>query len=142
MDLSNYNVDSEVYDPTNKKVLGMMKDEAAGYAITEFVALKPKMYIYDKIKIEGGELKSEVRAKGVNTCNAKKILTEDFKKILFGESLKRVETCRSIKSINQQIFSIQQTKIGLTNSDNKRYYLSNLVSRPYGHWRDKKKYFT
>ena len=51
MDLSNYNVNSEVYDPTNKKVLGMMKDEAAGYAITEFVALKPKMYIYDKIKI-------------------------------------------------------------------------------------------
>ena len=37
-----YYKNSHYYDPTNKKVIGKFKDEAAGVPITEFVGLKSK----------------------------------------------------------------------------------------------------
>jgi len=35
---------SELYDTTNKKVIGKFKDKTEGIPITEFVQLKSKMY--------------------------------------------------------------------------------------------------
>ena len=46
-DLSNYPPTHPYYEPAlgrNKAVLGKMKDEAGGHAISEFVGLRPKMY--------------------------------------------------------------------------------------------------
>ena len=37
-----YHKDSHYYDPTNKKVIGKFKYEAAGVPITEFVGLRSK----------------------------------------------------------------------------------------------------
>ena len=51
-DFSDYNKNSGFYDPTNKKVIGKMKDETKGVPIVEFVELRSKMYSYvqnDKI---------------------------------------------------------------------------------------------
>ncbi len=41
-----------------------------------------------------------------------------------------------IRAQNGQIYSINFTKAGVSNSDDKRYYHSNLYSLPYGHWRN------
>jgi len=43
-DTSNYPKDHPLYDATNKKVLGKMKDECGGEPIEEVVALRSKMY--------------------------------------------------------------------------------------------------
>ena len=43
-DFSNYPKDSKFFDPTNKKVIGKMKDEKEGKINDEFVGLKSKMY--------------------------------------------------------------------------------------------------
>ena len=43
-DFSNYPEDSKIFDPTNKKIIGKMKDEFEGKVISEFVGLKSKMY--------------------------------------------------------------------------------------------------
>ena len=45
-DFSDYNKNSGFYDPTNKKVIGKMKDETKGVPIVEFVGLRSKMYSY------------------------------------------------------------------------------------------------
>ena len=45
-DFSDYNKNSGFYDPTNKKVIGKMKDETKGVLIVEFVGLRSKMYSY------------------------------------------------------------------------------------------------
>ena len=43
---SNYEVDRPLSIGKNKKVIGLMKDELGGRAITEFVTLRPKTYSY------------------------------------------------------------------------------------------------
>lgn len=43
-DFSDYPTDHFLYDSTNKKFLGKMKDETMSVPMTEFVGLRPKMY--------------------------------------------------------------------------------------------------
>jgi len=43
-DTSNYPKDNPLYDATNKKVLGKMKDECGGEPIEEVFAVRSKMY--------------------------------------------------------------------------------------------------
>ena len=42
-DFSNYSKDSELFDDTNKKVIGKLKDEYGGVIIDQFIGLKSKM---------------------------------------------------------------------------------------------------
>ena len=61
----------------NKKVIGLMKDELGGEIMSEFVALRPKMYSY---KIGSKESK---KCKGIKKCMVKKnIKFEDYKRCL------------------------------------------------------------
>ena len=66
----------------NKKVIGLMKDELGGKIMTEFVALRPKLYSYKKL--DGSEDK---KCKRIKKCVVKKTLTfEDYKTCLFNDS--------------------------------------------------------
>ena len=59
-----------------------MKDELGGKIMTEFVALRPKLYSYKKL--DGSEDK---KCKGIKKCIVKKTLTfEDYKTCLFSDS--------------------------------------------------------
>ena len=51
----------------NKQVIGLMKDELGGKIMTEFVALRPKLYAYRKL--DGVEDK---KCKGIKKCVVKK----------------------------------------------------------------------
>ena len=80
LDFSNYSKDSIFYDDTNKKVIGIMKNEYGEVIIIEFIGLKSKMYSIRKI--DGSESST---AKGVN------ITTEfnEFKDVLFYKKIIR-----------------------------------------------------
>ena len=63
----------------NKKVIGLMKDELGGAIMTEFVALRPKLYSY--IKLDGSKDK---KCKGIKKCVIKKtFMFDDYKNCLF-----------------------------------------------------------
>ena len=47
-DFGNYSKDSKLFNETNKKVIGKMKDESGGVIVNEFVGLKSKMYSMKK----------------------------------------------------------------------------------------------
>ena len=72
-DFSNYSKDSKIFDETNKKVIGKMKDEFGGIIVNEFFGLKSKMY---SIKKNDG--------KECNTAKGVSIATEfnKFKDVL------------------------------------------------------------
>ena len=48
-DFISYPENSKFFDPTNKKVIGKMKDESEGKIIDEFIGLKSKMYFMKNI---------------------------------------------------------------------------------------------
>ena len=96
-DTSNYpfNHSSEIPAGVNKKVLGMMKDEAGGEIIDEFVGLRAKLYSYKML-----EGKESNKCKGVNKYVVKKsIAHEDYEKCLFTrtEQLRKMYVIRCHK---------------------------------------------
>ena len=87
-DFSDYPLDSKFFDPTNKKVIGKMKDEFKGRKINGFIGLKSK--VYSLISVDDEEV---TKAKGVN----KKIRHKEFVDVLFNKkvirhSMKRIQS--------------------------------------------------
>ena len=75
-DTSNYpkNIDRPLEKGINKMVINLMKDELNGEIMTEFVALRPKLYAYKQLNGKVGK-----RAKGTKKCVVKKAITfEDY----------------------------------------------------------------
>ena len=99
-DTSNYEKNHPSGIPTgmNKKIIGMMKDEAGGKQITEFVGLRSKLYAY---KMDCG--KEDKKCKGVKKGVVKKEITlEDYKKCLFTKE----EQERSMNAIRSRKHNI------------------------------------
>ena len=132
MDFSGSDKKHPNYDPTNQKVLGKFKDKMDGKTITNFIALRPKMYC---LKVFN-EKKAEKKAKGAPKLKVKRDL--DMKVLkdegTLHENIPKNVNFNAIRSKNHQIHSINQSKVGLTSYDNKRYWFNATDSLPYGHY--------
>ena len=117
-DFSNYSKDSTLYDDTNKKVIGQMKDEYDGAIIDQFIGLKSKMYSIKKMKD-----REFSTTKGVN------IATEfnEFKDVLFNKKVTRHKMKR-IQAKKHKTGTYEIDKISLSCSDGKRYVLDDGVN--------------
>ena len=92
----------------NKKVIGLMKDELGGKIMTEFVALRPKLYSYKKL--DGLEDK---KCKGIKKCAVKKTLTfEDYKAYLFNNSTE-YRSQLLFRSAKHEVHIIEVNKVAL-----------------------------
>ena len=131
MDFSGYDKKHPNYDPTNKKMLGKFKDEMDGKIITNFIALRPKMYC---LKIHN-ENKVEKKAKGVPKLKVKRDLDMKDYEVTLHEHIPKDVNFNAIRSKNHQIYSINQSKVGLTSYDNKRYWFNDTESLPYGNYK-------
>ena len=99
----------------NKKVTGLMKDELGGKIMTEFVALRPKLYSYKKL--DGSEDKN---CKGIKKCVVKKTLTfEDYKACLF-KDFKEYRSQLMFRSAKHEVHTIEVNKVALNREDDKR----------------------
>ena len=84
-DLSNYPATHPKYNADfvlNRAKVGLMKDEAAGSIITEFVGLRPKMYSFEiaQTKADGTvETVNKHRAKGIQRAAADKFIHQQYK---------------------------------------------------------------
>ena len=114
----------------NKKKIGLMKDDCDGKILTEWVALRPKLYSF---RTETGE---KQKAKGLKKSMKNKSLRhENFLKCLkTGESQKRKQCL--FRSRDHHIFTENMVKIALSANDDKRVILGNGVDTfGIGHWR-------
>ena len=107
----------------NKKVIGLMKDELGGKIMTEFVALRPKLYSYKKL--DGSEDK---KCKGIKKCVVKKTLTfEDYKTCLFSDSTE-YKSQLMFRSAKHEVHTIEVNKAILNRDDDKRISRKDLIS--------------
>ena len=132
MDFSDYPVDHPNHSTANKKRIGKFKDEVNGKIISEFIGLKPKMYAMQMD--DGIDYK---KAKGVPKNIVKKHINFNMYKKTLNENTKSNVQFQAIRSYNHQLYSITCSKSGLSNFENKRYYVSNDESYPHGHYRIK-----
>ena len=110
MGFSGYDKNHPCYNATNLKVLGKLKDEMDGKIITYFVALRPKMYC---LKISK-EKKEEKKAKSVPKLKVKRDFEMTDYLATLHEHIPKNVNFNAIGSKNHQIFSINQSKVGLT----------------------------
>ena len=130
MDFSGYDVEHKCYDKTNEKKLGCFKDECDGKIITNFIALKPKSYCF---KIHN-EMKEEKKSKGIPKQKVKKEISYNHHNDTIENNNCDTITFNSTRSKAHQIYSVSQTKKSLCNFDNKRYWIDNYNSVPYGYY--------
>ena len=118
----------------NKKKIGLMKDDCGGKIVTEWVALRPKLYSFlteEKEKIGGKQ-----KAKGLKKSMKNKSLRhENFLKCLkTGESQTRKQCL--FRSRDHHIFTENMVKVALSANDDKRIVLENGIDTlSLGHWR-------
>ena len=127
-DFSSLPQNHPLYNTNNYKVLGKMKDEAAGSRIIEFIALKPKMYsiLYE----DNRETK---KIKGVKKSVTSQVTHNEFRKALFNTEQKHT-SFNSIRSFNHEVFTVQNSKLTLSPFDDKRWLFPNGIrSMAYGH---------
>ena len=117
----------------NKKVIGMMKDEAGGKIIEEFVGLRAKLYSYKMF--EGEE---EKKCKGIKKSVVKNNISfEDYKDCLFSRK-EQMRKMNVIISHKHEMFTETINKIALSADDDKRYILEDgIKTLAHGHYKIK-----
>ena len=92
-----------------------MKDELGGKIMTEFVALRPKLYCYKVL--DGSEDK---KCKGIKKCVVKKTLTfEDDNTCLFSDSTE-YRSQLMLRSAKHEVHTIGVNKVAFNRDDDKR----------------------
>ena len=117
----------------NKKKLGFFKDELNSQILTEWIALNPKCYAfkYQSIK-KKNEIQEKKKAKGVSHVIVEKTLPfKVYKNTLDTDKTVRREIT-SIRSFNQELFSISTEKDCLTSYYDKCRMINNIECEPFG----------
>ena len=104
----------------NKKVIGLMKDELGGAIMTEFVALRSKLYSFRKLNGT-----CDKKCKGIKKCIIKKTLSfEDYKNsknCLLNPTNESVYRSQLLfRSSKHEVHTIEVNKIALNRDDDKQ----------------------
>ena len=115
----------------NKKVVLMMKCETKGVPVTSVASLKAKMY-----SMMSSEDEHKLTAKGVKRhCARAQLSYQDYLDCVLKCTSEDV-TFNCLRNQNHSIFTVEQTKKGITCFDDKTYILEDGISSyKWGHYR-------
>ena len=133
-DFAGYPKDSPYYNNDNNKVLGKMKDEAAGKPILEFIGLRPKMYsfVIALDRADPSKLKEKHVAKGIQRAVINTLRHEDYRRQLENPGPNQ-QLNRRIGANYHQLYSFETQKRGLSFADDKRWKVDRVYTLAYGH---------
>ena len=118
----------------NKKVLGKMKDEAAGKIIKEFVGLRAKLYSY---KMYEGE-KEIKKCKGIKKQVVESSISHEDYKTCLTTGKEQLRKQNILRSYSHEVYTEEVNKVALSALDDKRYILSDGVhTLAWGHYKIK-----
>ena len=121
----------------NKKVIGKFKDELGGMIMTEFCALRAKVYAFliDDFSNEDYEKNKIInkKAKGTKKCIVKReILFKNYVNALFNDEL-IIKSQQRFRSDHHKVYTEELNKIALSSNDDKRIQTFDRVTTfPYG----------
>jgi len=128
-DLSNYDKNHPLYDPTNNKVIGKFKNESPNKQIINFIGLRSKLYSYktdDKIN---------KRCKGIKKCVVKEIDHTDYDNCL-NKREQLTKKQKIFRSEKHKVYTIETTKIALSCTDDKCFLMDNNIDTlTHGHYK-------
>ena len=127
LDTSNFSLSHPLYSTKNKGKLGLLKSEVGERVIAEFVGVRPKCY---SIVLADNDRVSS--AKGVPKPIKKKITHQQYKDALFQKET-YVFDYHGFTVRNSRMSTVKYPKRGISIVEDKRYYISALESRSYGH---------
>ena len=117
----------------NKKVLGKMKDEAAGKIIKEFVGLHAKLYSF--IMDDGGEIK---KCKGIKKQVVESSISHEDYKTCLRTGKEQLRKQNILRSYNHEVYTEEVNKVALSAMDDKRYILKDGIhTLAWGHYKIK-----
>ena len=117
----------------NKKVLGMMKDEAAGKIIKEFVGLRSKLYSF--VMDDGGEIK---KCKGIKKQVVERSIRHEHYKTCLTTGKELLRKQNILRSYEHEVYTEEVNKVALSALDDKRYILSDgMDTLAWGHYKIK-----
>ena len=117
----------------NKKVLGMMKDEAAGKIIKEFVGLRSKLYSF--VMDDGGEIK---KCKGIKKQVVERSIRHEHYKTCLTTGKELLRKQNILRSYEHEVYTEEVNKVALSALDDKRYILSDgMDTLALGHYKIK-----
>lgn len=123
-------------DHFNKNILGRFKDETEGLAISEFIALKPKMYSLIIPSSKKDKDVNKKKAKGINATSLKKYITHENYMNNLESGITQKENMTRFQTKNHDIRTVNMTKISLSCYNDKSYILDNGVEHySYGHYK-------
>ena len=134
-DTSNYpeNHPSGIPTGENKKVLGMMKDEAAGKIIKEFVGLRSKLYSF--VMDDGGEIK---KCKGIKKQVVESSIRHEHYKTCLTTGKELLRKQNILRSYEHEVYTEEVNKVALSALDDKRHILSDgMDTLALGHYKIK-----
>ena len=117
----------------NKKVSGMMKDEAAGKIIKEFVGLRSKLYSF--VMDDGGEIK---KCKGIKKQVVESSIRHEHYKTCLTTGKELLRKQNILRSYEHEVYTEEVNKVALSALDDKRYILSDgMDTLALGHYKIK-----
>ena len=131
-DTSNYPKEhpSGIETGVNKKVIGLMKDEAGGKSITKFVGLRAKNYSFML------ESKEQKECKGIKkSVTRNNISFLDYETCLFS-NISQLRKMNVFRSRRHNVYTEEVNKIALSANDDKRIILKyGIHTMAHGHFK-------